>query len=109
MRMQKAVLLLPILFFLLWGEGSTKQQRSSEPPTPLQDQIIQNKGNVATTVQNLGQIGGQSHLGKPSGEWPKGSQHHYLAEIKYWMGAVKPGGDTVVAIPATISCPCLPQ
>jgi hypothetical protein len=95
--MQKAVLLLPILFFLLWGEGSTKQQRSSEPPTPVQDQIIHNKGNVATTVQNWGQIGGQSHLGKPSGEWPKGSEHHYLAEIKYWMGAVKPNGDTVVA------------
>ncbi|MGB2980181.1 MAG: hypothetical protein WBC77_02935 [Candidatus Zixiibacteriota bacterium] len=97
MRMQKAVLLLPILFFLLWGEGSTKQQRSLEPPTPLQDQIIHNKGNVATTVQNWGQIGGQSYLGKPSGEWPKGSERHYLAEIKYWMGAVKPNGDTVVA------------
>lgn len=97
MRMQKTVLVLPLLFFLLWGEGSAKKQKSLEPPTPLQDQIIHNKGNVATTVQNWGQIGGQSHLGKPSGEWPKGSERHYLAEIKYWMGAVKPDGDTVVA------------
>jgi hypothetical protein len=86
-----------MLFLLLWGEGSTKKQKSVEPPTPLQDQIIQNKGNLAATVQNWGQIGGQSHLGKPSGEWPKGSERHYLAEIKYWMGAVKPNGDTVVA------------
>jgi hypothetical protein len=63
----------------------------------MQDQVIHNKGNIALTVQNWGQIGGQSHLGKPSGEWPKGSEHNYLAEIKYWMGAVKPSGDTVVA------------
>jgi hypothetical protein len=97
MRVQKTVLLLPILLLLLWGEGSAKKQKSLEPPTPLQDQIIHSKGNVATTVQNWGQIGGQSHLGKPSGEWPKGSERHYLAEIKYWMGAVKPNGDTVVA------------
>ena len=97
MRMQKTVLALPLLFLLLWGEGSAKGQKSLEPPTPLQDQIIQNKGNLATTIQNWGQIGGQSHLGKPSGEWPKGSERHYLAEIKYWMGAVKPDGDTVVA------------
>jgi hypothetical protein len=97
MRIQKAVLVLPLLFFLLWGEGSAKGQKSLEPPTPLQDQIIQNKGNIATTIQNWGQIGGQSHLGKPSGEWPKGSERNYLAEIKYWMGAVKPNGDTVVA------------
>ena len=97
MHKKKIVLLLPVLFFLLWAQGNTKVQESLEPPTPIQDQIIHNKGNVATTVQNWGQIGGQSHLGKPSGEWPKGSGHHYLAEIKYWMGAVKPNGDTVVA------------
>jgi hypothetical protein len=67
------------------------------PPTETQDQIIHNKGNLTTTVQNWGQIGGQSHLGKPSGEWPKGSGRSYLAEIKFWMGAVKPSGDTLVA------------
>ncbi|MCK4404024.1 MAG: T9SS type A sorting domain-containing protein [candidate division Zixibacteria bacterium] len=97
MHKKKIVLLLPVLFFLLWGEGSSKEQKSMEPPTPIQDQIIHNKGNLATTVQNWGWIGGQSYLGKPSGEWPKGSGRHYLAEIRYWMGAVKPNGDTVVA------------
>jgi len=97
MHKKKIVLLLPVLFFLLWGGGSSKEQKSMEPPTPIQDQIIHNKGNLATTVQNWGWIGGQSYLGKPSGEWPKGSERHYLAEIKYWMGAVKPNGDTVVA------------
>jgi hypothetical protein len=98
MNKKKIMFLFPVLFFLLWAQGSSKVQESLEPPTPMQDQIIHNKGNVATTVQNWGQIGGQSHLpGKPSGEWPKGSGHHYLAEIKYWMGAVKPNGDTVVA------------
>ncbi|NIO11469.1 MAG: hypothetical protein GTO40_26995, partial [Deltaproteobacteria bacterium] len=50
-----------------------------------------------TTVQNWGQIGGQMDYGFPSGEWPKGSGHNYLAEIKYWMGAVTPDRDTVVA------------
>jgi hypothetical protein len=97
MDRKKIVVLLPILFLLLWGEGMAKNQRGTEPPTPIQDQVIHNKGNLATTVQNWGWIGGQSYLGKPSGEWPKGSGRHYLAEIKYWMGAVKPNGDTVVA------------
>ncbi len=90
------VLLLP---FLLLGLGSgvyAKENGSKNPPSQTQDQVIQNKGNIATTVQNWGQIGGQKELGKPSGEWPKGSGHSYLAEIKYWMGAVKPNGDTVV-------------
>lgn len=91
------VLLLPFLLFSLWVGASAKSSESLNPPSQMQDQIIQNKGNIATTVQNWGQIGGQSDLGKPSGEWPKGSGHNYLAEIKYWMGAVKPNGDTVVA------------
>lgn len=97
MNRKRIVFLLPILFFLWWSQVTSKVGKSLQPPTPLQDQIIHNKGNIATTVQNWGWIGGQSHLGKPSGEWPKGSGHHYLAEIKYWMGAVKPGQDTVVA------------
>ena len=97
MNKKKIIRLLPILFLFLWVEGGSKNQQSFEPPTLMQDQVIHNKGNVATTVQNWGQIGGQSHLGKPSGEWPKGSERSYLAEIKYWMGAVKPNGDTVVA------------
>jgi hypothetical protein len=97
MNKKKIVLLLAVMFLLLCGKASSKNQNSLEPPAPLQDQIIQNKGNIVTTVQNWGQIGGQSQLGKPSGEWPKGSGRSYLAEIKYWMGAVKPDGDTAVA------------
>ncbi len=97
MNRKKIVLLVPVLLFSLVGTGNSKSQKAQEPPTQMQDRIIHNKGNIATSVQNWGQIGGQSYLGIPSGEWPKGSEHHYLAEIKYWMGAVKPNGDTVVA------------
>jgi len=92
-----ACLLLSIWLVLLVNGGVSKTTSPLAPPTDMQDQIIHNKGNIATTIQNWGQLGGQSHLGKPSGEWPKGSSHSYLAEIKYWMGAVTPGGDTAVA------------
>ncbi len=94
---RKTVLLVGVLLLLPWAQSISKDHASLEPPTNVQDQIIHNKGNIATTVQNWGWIGGQSHLGKPSGEWPKGSERNYLAEIKYWMGATKPNGDTVVA------------
>ena len=93
-KIKVSVLLLGILLSTVVIQA--KPEKALEPPTPIQDQIIHNKGNIVTTVQNWGQIGGQSHLGKPSGEWPKGSEHKYLSEIKYWMGAVKPDGDTVV-------------
>ncbi|MFH1336670.1 MAG: hypothetical protein ABII96_09160, partial [Candidatus Zixiibacteriota bacterium] len=92
-----SILLLSFLLFGFCLEADGKMYKSQIPPSQMQDQITQNKGNIATTVQNWGQIGGQSHLGKPSGEWPKGSGRSYLAEIKYWMGAVKSNGDTVVA------------
>jgi hypothetical protein len=86
-----------ICLILIAESGVSKITCPLAPPTDIQDQIIHNKGNIATTIQNWGQVGGQSYLGKPSGEWPKGSGRHYLAEIKYWMGAIKPTGDTVVA------------
>jgi hypothetical protein len=67
-------------------------------PSPLTfDQIIHNVGNIATTVDNYGYIGGYSYYGLPSGEWPRGSGHDYIGEIKYWMGATKSNGDTAVA------------
>jgi hypothetical protein len=97
MNQKTIISFVAVFFFLYGGKASSKNQEILVPPSPMQDQIIQNKGNIVTTVQNWGQIGGQSDLGKPSGEWPKGSGHNYLAEIKYWMGAVKPNGDTVVA------------
>ncbi len=78
--------MIPVLagaIFSLWFAGWTWSAHltSSAPPTPMQDQIFHNKGNIVTTVQNWGQIGGQMDYGFPSGEWPKGSEHNYLAEI----------------------------
>ncbi len=85
------------IFLFVAGTIMPTEMVTQAPPTPMQDQIFHNKGNIVTTVQNWGQIGGQMDFGKPSGEWPKGSGHNYLAEAKYWMGAVMPNGDTVVA------------
>jgi len=96
--LEKAFVPLAFLIFLVFASDlGAKGTKVLNPPTPMQDQIIHSKGNIATSVQNWGQIGGQSHLSIPSGEWPKGSEHNYLAEIKYWMGAVTPSGDTLVA------------
>jgi hypothetical protein len=67
-------------------------------PAPITvDRITHNQGNLGTTIDNYGLIGGYSQYGLPSGEWPRNSGHHYLAEIKYWMGAVSADGDTLVA------------
>jgi len=69
-------------------------------PMPLPvtvDQVTHNKGNIITTIDNWGYIGGYSYYGLPSGEWPRNSGHDYLAEIRYWMGAVAAGDDTLVA------------
>ncbi len=77
------------------------QQQGNGPlltPQPFTiDQVIHNVGNIATTVDNWGYIGGYRTFGLPSGEWPRGSGHNYLAEAVYWMGAVNSLGDTVVA------------
>ncbi len=73
-------------------------EQAQVPAPELQDMITHDKGNIRTTVSNWGTIGGLSHLGYPSGEWPKGSGHNYLAEIKYWMGATADdGADTMLA------------
>ncbi len=86
--------LLLILSGNIWG----KQMKVAEPPPEVIDRVVHNKGNLATSVDNWGRIGGYSYsIGLPSGEWPRNSGHHYLAEIKYWMGAILPGGDTIVA------------
>jgi len=65
----------------------------------LNDQIVHNKGNIVTTVNNYGFIGGYSAFGLPSGEWPKNSGQNYLGELYFWMGAVTVAGDTVVLDP----------
>ena len=69
---------------------------SLSPQPGTVDQIIHNIGNIVTTVDNWGYIGGYQYYGLPSGEWPRNSGHDYIGEIKYWMGATN-GVDTIVA------------
>jgi len=67
-------------------------------PSPVTiDQIIHDHGNIVTTVDNFGYIGGSQFYGLPSGEWPLNSGHDYIGELKYWMGAITVDGDTLVA------------
>ncbi|MBU8932945.1 MAG: hypothetical protein KOO62_02950 [candidate division Zixibacteria bacterium] len=70
---------------------------SLSPQPSTMDYATHNVANVMTTIDNFGRIGGYSHYGLPSGEWPRNSGHSYLAEIKYWMGTITPDGDTLVA------------
>ncbi len=84
-------------------QGGLLDPDSPRPPAALSpglftlDQITHNKGNIVTTVDNYGYIGGYQYYGYPSGEWPRNSGHDYIGEIRYWMGAVTPEGDTLVA------------
>lgn len=69
---------------------------SLSPGMNTVDRITHNQGNIVTTIDNFGYVGGYSYYDLPSGEWPRNSGHNYLAEIRYWMGATMPNGDTVV-------------
>ncbi len=91
------LVVLATLVCLSTSELFAAAQEVQVPSPELQDRITHDKGNIRTTVSNWGTIGGLSHLGFPSGEWPKGSGHNYLAEIKYWMGATVDGADTLLA------------
>lgn len=89
---------LMIILALTIGSGSALAKTSESegtPPSELMDWVYHNKGNIVTTIFNWGLMGGYSDV--PAGEWPKGSGRNYLAEIRYWMGATLPDGDTVVA------------
>jgi len=66
------------------------------PSPESYDEVIHDQGNITTTVDNFGYIGGWSYYGFPSGEYPSGSGRNYIAEICYWMGAVTSEGDTLV-------------
>ncbi|MDD4050703.1 MAG: T9SS type A sorting domain-containing protein, partial [candidate division Zixibacteria bacterium] len=55
------------------------------------------RGNLTTTVNNFGYVGGYSSIGRPSGRWPANSTHDYLAEMKFWIGGVNAAGDTLLA------------
>ncbi len=74
--------------------GDTSGVRLFPEPTTV-DRITHNVGNIVTTIDNWGLVGGYWYY-LPSGEWPRNSGHNYLAEIRYWMGAVV-GVDTLVA------------
>lgn len=87
-----------LLILLMSGNLLGRTLETAYPPPEVIDQIIHNKGNIVTTVDNWGYIGGYSYpYDLPSGEWPKNSGHDYIGEMKFWMGAVTPGGDTIVA------------
>ncbi|HWR84146.1 MAG TPA: hypothetical protein VN285_12665 [Candidatus Deferrimicrobium sp.] len=80
-----------------WPPGDP-QDRPNKAPQPITvDQVIHNKGNIVTTVDNWGYVGGYEYYGLPSGEWPRNSGHSYLAEMMYWIGAVTSTNDTLVA------------
>ncbi len=70
--------------------------QSATPSPEVVDQIIHDKGNIRTTVDNYGIIGGWYYYDLPSGEWPKNSGHNYIGAMKYWMGAITPSGDTII-------------
>ncbi len=91
------VTFVAVLLFTPGSEVYAAAAGTQVPAPEVQDLITHDKGNIRTTVSNWGTIGGLSHLGFPSGEWPKGSGHDYLAELKFWMGAVVVSGDTLLA------------
>ncbi len=102
-----ALSVVAILAGTVWSRPYNERPRRAQSiegggplpiPSPITvDQVTHNLGNLATTVDNWGYVGGYGYANLPSGEWPRGSGHNYLAEIKYWMGGVTPSGDTLVA------------
>jgi len=91
-------LILLLLMFTISGNLRGKITQTAIPDPEIIDQITHNKGNIVTTVDNWGYIGGYSYpYERPSGQWPKNSGHDYIGEMKFWMGAVTPAGDTIVA------------
>lgn len=77
------------------GDGGNPGINPAPEPISV-DRITHNAGNIVTTVDNYGLIGGYSHYDLPSGEWPRNSDHNYIGELKYWMGCVT-AGDSLVS------------
>lgn len=66
-----------------------KSPRAPQWPDPaVRDVVIHNRGNITTTVENYGYIGGFKSAGEPSGRWPASTTHDYLAEMKFWIGGI---------------------
>lgn len=91
-------LLAVVMLLLMTGNLWSRTLETSSPPPTVVDRVTHDKGNIVTTVDNWGYIGGYSYPYElPSGEWPRNSGHNYIGEMKFWMGAVTPDGDTIVA------------
>ncbi len=95
-RFTFAILPIFAVTILFSASGMARTFKTAQPSPEMIKQIIHDKGNIRTTVDNWGLIGGYSYYGLPSGEWPKNSGHDYIGEMKYWMGAATPANDTVV-------------
>jgi hypothetical protein len=90
---------LTICFLLIMGTTvAAGAIRVSMLPDPdIRDQVIHDHGNLATTVDNFGYVGGYYWAGRPSGTWPTNSGRHYLAEMRFWIGGINSLGDTLLA------------
>ena len=95
----KIQITLTALALVLLAIGSvTAAVKSPQFPIPsVRDQITHDRGNITTTVDNFGYIGGYSYAGRPSGRWPSNTQHDYLAEMRFWIGGINDADDTVLA------------
>jgi len=79
------------------GAPSGDDSPELSPPLITVDRVTHNQGNIITTIDNWGLIGSYHYYGLPSGEYPRNSDHDYIGEIHYWMGATNAAGDTLVA------------
>lgn len=90
-------LLLAALIFSAAGLAADKVVQAPNWPDPnIRDQITHNRGNIVTTVQNYGYIGGYSWAGRPSGRWPSNTDHDYLAEMKFWIGGLNQADEVLL-------------
>ena len=89
---------LAVVLALALGAAVWATPRAPQLPEPgVIDQVVHDRGNIVTTVQNFGYVGGYSWAGRPSGRWPANTTHDYLAEMKFWIGGVNAAGDTLLA------------
>ncbi len=88
---------LMVIGVLLAGLATAAHQAPQLPVPAVRDQIVHDRGNIVTTVQNFGYVGGYSWAGRPSGRWPANTNHDYLAEMRFWIGGISSVGDTLLA------------
>jgi len=89
--------LMAVGMLLLAGLAGAAHQSPQLPSPGVVDQVVHDRGNIVTTVQNFGYVGGYSWAGRPSGRWPANTTHDYLAEMRFWIGGVSSAGDTLLA------------